>query len=612
LVITFGLTAIFHSVVYAIAARKRRLHFFYVGQYIDITVFFSLLYLFFYSLYKSKGPATVLNYLSQSFNIKFVMASFLISSVLLFLYEAFKKRDITLVYKFCRVPGYVIIALWVFLFLVNASFEFTVMYGMVPVEQFIFHLALPRTGANFEMVRQLFINPFINSIFMLIFSLYVLSSKINIGRYSIFVPFQKYKKVFLCIAALLPAAGIISAVTVIELPQYLLGTFEKSSTLYEEHYIVPDDVEVTFPAEKRNLIVIVIESLETGFLTVENGGAFTEDLMPEITELAKNNINFSGSSGIGGVVQLYGTEWTAAGIVSYYSGVPLAVSFLNQTEWNNYGQLSDEFLPGASGVGDILHDAGYNGYFFLGSDIAFGGRDKYFKNHKNTVIFDYNYFKNNNFIPKNYNVWWGIEDRKLYRFSKDIILDIAKEGPFFITFLTADTHPSGGYLDEEAEEVFDFQYKNVLRDTSKQLSAFVGWIQDQDFYENTTIVILGDHLYQDSSIFPGKFKIQKLSSKYEKDYFIKNDENAYNRYPLNIFINSLLNPDGAKGKSLSHFDMFPLLLESIGGVYDAEGLGLGRSLYSGETLVGKYGSAAMNEQLRRKSELYNTLWKTKR
>jgi hypothetical protein len=58
--------------------------------------------------------------------------------------------------------------------------------------------------------------------------------------------------------------------------------------------------------------------------------------------------------------------------------------------------------------------------------------------------------------------------------------------------------------------------------------------------------------------------------------------------------------------------MFPLLIEPIGGTYTQEGLGLGRSLQSsGETLVEKYGSTALNEQLGHKSERYNALWSAK-
>jgi phosphoglycerol transferase len=418
------------------------------------------------------------------------------------------------------------------------------------------------------------------------------------------------KKILASSAVLLPMLGVIGVVIIIGLPQYILSSFKKPFTFYEENYIFPERAAVSFPEKKRNLIVIMVESLETGFLTIEDGGAFTEDLMPEVALLAKKNLNISGTGGIGGPQQLYGTEWTIAGIASYYLGIPLAVNFLNQTDWNTYGTLGGQFLSGAYGIADILENAGYKNYFILGSDAQFGGRDKFFKTHKNTTIYDYLYFRDNGFIPEDYKVWWGIEDRKLYHLAKNKITETAQQEPFFVTLLTVDTHPADGYLDEQAERLFDTQYKNVIRDMSRQLHDFVDWVYRQPFYENTTLVILGDHLYQDSTIFPEHFRIQKLSSRYEKRYFDKNIKEVYNRYPINIFINSLLDPQNIKNRAFSHFDILPALVESIGGVYDTKGLALGRSMNipGSLTLLEKYGEPLINEYLRRKSVLYNDLW----
>jgi phosphoglycerol transferase len=315
---------------------------------------------------------------------------------------------------------------------------------------------------------------------------------------------------------------------------------------------------------------------------------------------------------LGGANQVYGTEWTIAGIVAQYSGIPLAITELNILGWNNYGIMGDRFMPGALGIGDILSGSGYTNYFILGSDIEFGGRDKYFKTHKDTVILDYNYFHENNYIPKDYGVWWGFEDRKLYKFAKEKLLNIAeKNEPFFFTLLTVDTHPSGGYLDDYAEKKYAGQFENVLADMSKQLNDFIEWIQTQDFYDNTTVVILGDHLYQDSSVFPDDYKIHKLSSKYERLYFQESaGGNKYKRRPINIFINSLLNPANAKNREFSHFDMFPALIDSIGGQYDAAGLGLGRSMHKGEkTLIEQSGRQFVEENLKRKSDFYDSLYK---
>jgi phosphoglycerol transferase len=416
----------------------------------------------------------------------------------------------------------------------------------------------------------------------------------------------------------MPFIGLAGLGIVLDIPGYIRFASETPSNFYEQHYIDPGNIEITFPEKRRNLIVIFVESLETGFLYLTpdsgmgGGGAVSGNVIPEVACLAGNHINFSHTDGLGGANQVYGTEWTIAGIVAQYSGIPLAITVLNILDGNNYGIMGDRFMPGALGIGDILSGSGYTNYFILGSDVEFGGRDKYFKTHKDTVIFDYNYFHENNYIPKDYRVWWGFEDRKLYKFAKEKLLNIAeKDEPFFFTLLTVDTHPPGGYLDDYAEKKYAGQFENVLADMSKQLNDFIEWIQMQDFYDNTTVVILGDHLYQDSSVFPDDYKIHKLSSKYERLYFQESvGSNRYKRRPINIFINSLLNPANAKNREFSHFDMFPALIDSIGGQYDAAGLGLGRSMHKGEkTLIEQTSKQFVDDNLKRKSDFYDALYR---
>jgi phosphoglycerol transferase len=172
--------------------------------------------------------------------------------------------------------------------------------------------------------------------------------------------------------------------------------------------------------------------------------------------------------------------------------------------------------------------------------------------------------------------------------------------------LTVDTHPAGGYLDEEAEIKYESQYKNVLADMSRQLYDFITWIQSQDFYENTTIVVLGDHLYMDSTIFPEEYRIHRLESGGEEN----GGPNPYRRSPVNIFINSLLGQEYVKNRDFSHFDMYPALIDSIGGTYNTAGLGLGRSLNKGEkTLIELFGIDWLEQNLRRRSELYNSFYR---
>uniref|UniRef100_UPI001FA785D8 sulfatase-like hydrolase/transferase n=1 Tax=Mediterraneibacter glycyrrhizinilyticus TaxID=342942 RepID=UPI001FA785D8 len=96
-------------------------------------------------------------------------------------------------------------------------------------------------------------------------------------------------------------------------------------------------------------------------------------------------------------------------------------------------------------------------------------------------------------IPADYRVWWGYEDEKLFSFAKEELLNLSQSGePFNLTMLTVDTHFEDGWVCELCQNQFeDDQYANVMACSSHQISEFIQWIRQQDFYENTTIVITG-------------------------------------------------------------------------------------------------------------------------
>jgi phosphoglycerol transferase len=563
--------------------KKQSMHF-YIGRYISLAFVYNIFSIFLFSFYKNDSMGNSLLYLIEKINIKYIVVA---TTIGIFYIIISNKAKIHL--KFDLVcPIYLIFSLSFALFFINASVKFNEIYEIVPLDQLIFHIKFPVAGANFFMVTNFIIPLILDTIIMVSFIMLILSMEIQIKTKAIYIPIHLIKKTIPLLAILFPFIGIVILVIGLDFPKYLNSLDNQPSSFYEEHYIDPANIDIIFPEKKRNLIVIFIESLETGFLKIEKGGGFYEDLIPEIGYLAQENINFSQNDGIGGAVQLNGTGWTIAGIASQYSGIPLTLPFI---DGNSYGLLGEEFMPGAYGIGDILNKAGYKNYFILGSEVEFGGRDKYFKTHGDTIIYDYRYFHDNNFIPENYRVWWGFEDRKLYQFAKEKLLEISSAPPFFLTLLTVDTHPVDGYLDNEAEEMFGSQYENVLRNMSKLLYDFILWLKDQDFFENTTVVILGDHLYMDSSIF-------------QKDYVKEIDR----RFPINIFINSLLDGTNVKNRTFSSFDIFPALIDSIGVIYNSDGLALGRSINKGAlTLLEILGIDNFQNNINKKSYLYNTL-----
>lgn len=356
-----------------------------------------------------------------------------------------------------------------------------------------------------------------------------------------------------------------------------------SSKVFEDYYVNPEEVSIKSPDNKKNLIHIYVESLESSNVSKENGGAEITSYIPELEKIALDNTNFSNNDKIGGALNIDGVSWTVGALVAYTSGVPLKVPIYE----NSYSGYNN-FLKGVYSLGEVLKDNGYKNYFMLGSKAKFGGRKTYFKTHGNYEIYDYNWAKKEKLIDKDYYEWWGYEDKKLYEFAKDKLLEISKcDEPFNFTMLTADTHFTDGYLDESCEDVFDSKYANVFHCSDKMLGEFISWIKEQDFYEDTVIIITGDHLTMQNS-------------------FYDDIDSNYTRTVYNAIINSDTETDKEKNREFTTMDMYPTTLASLGFTIKGDRLGLGTNLYSSKkTLVEDLGYKYFNEELKKNSKFYN-------
>lgn len=354
------------------------------------------------------------------------------------------------------------------------------------------------------------------------------------------------------------------------------------SKIYDEFYIDPRNVNITFPEKKKNLIYIYVESLESTFASKANGGALEESIIPNLESIALNNLNFSNRENLGGGYEVSGATYTAGALIAQTSGVPLKVSVDVNADLSY-----DNSIKGLYTLGDILLDNGYKNYFMIGSDAAFGCRDDYFSYHGKYEIYDYEYARKNKLISKNYKVWWGYEDKKLFAFAKDKLLEISKsDEPFNFTLLTADTHFPDGYLDSSCEKKFKDNYSNSFSCMDSMIYEFINWIKEQDFYKDTVIIITGDH-----------FTMQET--------FLDSIDSGYNRSVYNAFINTDKVPVNSKNRVFTTLDMFPTTLSALGVSIENDRLGLGTDLFSSsETLAEELGYDAFNNELMKKSAFY--------
>lgn len=358
---------------------------------------------------------------------------------------------------------------------------------------------------------------------------------------------------------------------------------KKPTDLYEQYYADPEDTKLTWPLEKQNVIHIILESMEVGFSDVEVDNK-TVNLIPKLEQLSKENTSFKMKEGFTGAMQLKGTSWTVASLLAQTAGVPIQISNMEAGFGEKYG-----FLPGVMTLGEILEQEGYTNYFMAGSDANFGGRETYFKSHGNYKILDTKYYKETKQIPEDYNVFWGFEDKKLFEFAKDELTYLASNAePFNLTMLTVDSHFTDGYTDPSCSTDYSVNYANALACSDNQITAFVKWIQEQDFYDNTTIIITGDHFTMNHD-FSSNFNDQ--------------DRSIYN---------TILNPKKdlkqvkTENRLYSSLDIFPTTLSAMGVEIEGNRLGLGTDLFSDEkTLIEKLGFKVLEEKIGMHSSYYN-------
>ncbi len=345
------------------------------------------------------------------------------------------------------------------------------------------------------------------------------------------------------------------------------------TTLYDMEYIDPEKIEYQFPDKKKNLLLIYMESFENDFHDAKNYG---KNLIPNLKNLQKEG-EFSGKHYV-----LSGSNYSIAALISSMCGIPLKFSKKRTIRDTKF------FLDGATCFPEILKDNGYQTLILKAADIKYTRADIFALRHGFNEALGVNetkdYFIKNNY--KDYEgTFGGINDRALFDYAKMKINEFDKNKPFFLTLFSLDTHMPGYYLDKECKaDLGDLRDAFICSD--KGVYDFVEWFKTTPFYENTTVVIVGDHTL--SSKLKGKAKAK---------------HGIYN-----VFLNL---EDGLKikeNKAFSTYDLAPTILEAIGVNIKPRGFALGRSLFDDKkTLVEEQGNVKLKYELMKNSELYNKL-----
>ena len=357
------------------------------------------------------------------------------------------------------------------------------------------------------------------------------------------------------------------------------------SDFFSKNYVFVDSiVNSNDSIQPRNLIFIIMESMETSFMDVLQKG----NLITELTQVRGGEYNFSNSVGFGGGQDVEGSTNTITAIMAKTMACPFLFRF-----GMSYSLFT---LTGIKSIYELLSKHGYYNVFIQGTDAKFSGKERLFRLHgiddvyaseKLTKFQDFT----GNDDDQEFDI--GITDRALIEISKGVLDTLSRKEHFTFTLLTVETlFPYGFYNpaceDKPIDSSEESKFEAAIRCASKDMRKFIEWIKEQPYYENTEIVVVGDHL------FPGEYLV---------------DKNDSTRRWIDLFINPAIQPKKLKKREFTSFDIAPSILESMGFDVDGHRMGFGVSLFSEEaTLLEKYGLNELNDgmlQVKKSTEYKN-------
>ena len=164
-------------------------------------------------------------------------------------------------------------------------------FGDLAPDQILINLNSPTEGTDVGVYISLFEGPVLTTAFLtVIFSIIVFTNyKVTYEKdekYVTFIPYLATRIIATILAVSMFIGGCAFGIDKFQLFT-LFNAYLVDSSYIEDNYVDPNQANITFPEQKRNLIHIYLESMENTFFSKEFGGYFDENLMPDLAELSK-------------------------------------------------------------------------------------------------------------------------------------------------------------------------------------------------------------------------------------------------------------------------------------------------------------------------------------
>ena len=350
---------------------------------------------------------------------------------------------------------------------------------------------------------------------------------------------------------------------------------KENNQFIAKNYVDPKKVDIK-PETPKNLVLIYVESLEKSY---SDQKLFGRDLLQPLDKISGFQFDQ--------YVQVPGTGWTIAAIVSTQCAIPLKP--IGLPDINMQGSSIKRFLPNATCLGDVLKRNGYQNVFLGGAPEVFSGKGKFLKEHGYQKILGRDEWLNSGkYRPEDMSSW-GLHDDDLFKEAK-LELDRleGQKDHFNLTLLTLDTHFPNGHMSATCRAQGGDTFQDIVECSAQEVANFIEYAKNKGYLKSTNIVVLGDHLTMTNAVDD---QLKKAPNRYIFNKWISNDQFYRNR------------------SGIVHFAIAPTILEFIG--FDVPGLrmGLGHSaIYDLKNFDQKEWVKELFDNLIYSSDYYNHFW----
>ena len=341
---------------------------------------------------------------------------------------------------------------------------------------------------------------------------------------------------------------IIAAFSINPASRDLLFLYKQS--LYQSRD-VPEGFIVVQPiapdGRPKNFMILYLESIERTYFDE----SIFPGLMPHMKALEKEALSFTD------ITQARGTSWSIAGMAAGFCGVPL----VGAAATNSMSGI-DEFLPGATCLGDLLSAYGYRLEHLYGGDLDFAGWGTFFKTHGFDEVDGIETLEP--LLPEGTQLGaWGLHDEDLMALATARYSELSAAGtPFGITLNTIDTHHPDGHPGPYCDGIIygdgENGFLNTMHCADKMAAEFISGIRANPAFKDTVLVVASDHLAMPNEAW------ELL-------------ESTDNRRNLLMMFGTEIAPE-LNAKTGSSFDVGTTMLNEMG--IPIEGIGFGRNLLS--------------------------------